>query len=635
MAGATTHGGALYDTVVYLAAALVCVPLFARLKIGAIIGYIAAGLLIGPHVLGVVADTEAISSLAELGVVMVMFVIGLELRPARLWALRRDIFGLGTAQVVLTGLILVPVATAALDLNWRSAIIVGFSLALSSTAFALQLYKERGTLNTPGGERAFAILLLQDMALVPLLALVSLLAGAPSPDAAAGWQTGLVTLGAVGGVVLVGRYGLPWLFDFIVASGVRELLTAAALFIVVGTAALMASIGLSMALGAFIAGVVLADSEFRHQLEADIEPFRGLLLGLFFISVGSGLTLPVLMTQPVQIASVTLALLFFKIAVLYALTRVTGSKVGDAREIATSLAQSGEFGFVLFAAAQAGGLLKPAESSVLGACITLSMLLTPLLSRAVQIMGRKTEDGAEVGPSLLDRERKGRIILSGYGRFGQVVAQMLLARGLEVTLIDSDPARIRLTRQFGQTVYFGNGWRVDVLRAAGAESAQMLILCGSKDRTTAEQIQRIKREFPSLEVLVRVKDRAEQMELMKSDADFLIRELFESALAMGREALRRIGLDASTIETIETEFRIRDETRLTMQAETGDLFQGRELIFRADNPLASTVFDIGPTDEADDQIAAAKAAAPVTRRKSAKVVREMTEDDGIDQTGWS
>ena len=235
----------------------------------------------------------------------------------------------------------------------------------------------------------------------------------------------------------------------------------------------------------------------------------------------------------------------------------------------------------------------------------------------------------------MDRERKGRIILSGYGRFGQVVAQMLLARGLEVTLIDSDPARIRLTRQFGQTVYFGNGWRVDVLRAAGAESAQMLILCGSKDRTTAEQIQRIKREFPSLEVLVRVSDRVEMMELMKSDADFLIREVFESALVMGREALRRIGLDASTIETIETEFRIRDETRLTMQAETGDIFQGRELIFRPDNPLASTVFDIGPTDDADDQIPVAKAAAPVTRRKPAKVVREMTEDDGIDQTGWS
>lgn len=633
---ATAHGSALFEAVVYLAAALVCVPLFARLKIGAIIGYLAAGLLIGPYVLGMVADTGAVTGLAELGVVMVMFVIGLELRPSRLWALRKDIFGLGSAQVALTGLLLVPVATAILGLGWRAAIVVGFGLALSSTAFALQLYKERGTLNTPGGERAFAILLLQDMALVPLLAMVSLLAGAPSPDAAAGWQTGLVTLGAVVAVVAVGRYGLPWLFDFIVASGVRELLTAAALFIVVGTAALMASIGLSMALGAFIAGVVLADSEFRHQLEADIEPFRGLLLGLFFISVGTGLKLPVLLIQPTLIVGFTLALLFAKILVLYVLTRVTGSKLTDAREIAASLAQSGEFGFVLFAAAQGAGLLKPDEASMLGACITLSMLLTPLLSRAVQYLGRRApEDGMDDGPALADRTRKGRIILAGYGRFGQVVAQMLLARGLEVTLIDSDPARIRLTRQFGQTVYFGNGWRVDVLRAAGAESAQMLILCGSKDRMTADQIQRIKREFPSLQVLVRVSDRIELMELLKSDADFLIREVFESAVAMGREALKRIGLDASTIETIETEFRTRDETRLTMQAESGDMFQGRDLIFRPDNPLTSTVFDIGPTDDADDTAPTVRPIAQPARRKPAKATREPVEDDGFDQTGWS
>lgn len=635
MAAATVHGSALFEAVVYLAAALVCVPLFARLKIGAIIGYLAAGLLIGPHVLGVVADTQTVTGLAELGVVMVMFVIGLELRPSRLWALRRDIFGLGTAQVVLTGLLLVPVATAILGLGWRPAIVVGFGLALSSTAFALQLYKERGTLNTPGGERAFAILLLQDMALVPLLALVSLLAGAPSPDAAAGWQTGLVTLGAVGAVVLVGRYGLPWLFGFIVASGVRELLTAAALFIVVGTAALMASIGLSMALGAFIAGVVLADSEFRHQLEADIEPFRGLLLGLFFISVGSGLKLPVLMVQPVTILGFTLALLFAKILVLYTLTRVTGSRVADAREIAASLAQSGEFGFVLLAAALAAGLLQPDETSMLGACITLSMLLTPLLSRAVQYLGRhRPEENMEDAPSLADRARKGRIILAGYGRFGQAVSQMLLARGLEVTLIDSDPARIRLTRQFGQTVYFGNGWRVDVLRAAGAESAQMLILCGSKDRMTVDQIQRIKQEFPSLEVLVRVADRLELMELMKSDADFLIREVFESALAMGREALKRLGLDTSTIETIEAEFRTRDEARLTMQVESGDMFQGRDLIFRPDNPLASTVFDIGPTDEADEVKPLAKpSAVAAPRRKPVKVTPDA--EDSLDQTGWS
>lgn len=595
----------LGEAVIFLAATVLLVPLFSRLKIGSIIGYLAAGVLIGPHVLALISDTQAVLTFGEFGIVMVLFVIGLELRPARLWALRRDIFGLGGAQVLITGPALTLTALALLPVSPQAAIVTGFALALSSTAFALQLYKERGTLNSPAGEKAFAILLLQDMAIVPLLALVAFLSGNSETASTPGWQQGLITVAAVGGVVLAGRYVLPPLFRFIAAGAVREVLTAAALLVVCAVAALMAWLGLSMALGAFIAGVVLAESEFRHQLEADIEPFRGLLLGLFFIGVGMGLNLPALISQPVLVLALTAGLLTLKGAILYGLMRLMGGSDAQAKDVAGTLGQGGEFGFVIIATAIAAGLLTRDLGTLLNAVITLSMLLTPplaMLALRWAAAGAAQEESSDrlepVGPG---RSHGRKVILAGYGRFGQVVGQMLLARGIDVVFIDSNPVQIRRTQRFGQTVYYGDGKRLDILRAAGAETAELLILCHGERQLGADAVAAIKAEFPGLQVLMRIYDRRHAIEMARAEVNFMVRELFDGSISMGREALRRLGTDQATIDSIETEYRRRDAARLSLQSATGDLMQGRELMFDQtgqDTPAQTTGQTAGQTGAA-------------------------------------
>jgi glutathione-regulated potassium-efflux system protein KefB len=586
----------LKDATVYLASALITVPLFTRFKLGAILGYLAAGIIIGPYVLGLISDgtQSSIMGVGEFGVVLLLFVIGLELRPERLWQLRRLIFGLGLAQVLVCGALLALAVMWLLKINLNAAIVVGSALALSSTAFALQLLQERGELNTPKGETAFAILLFQDLAIVPLLALVAFLAGTGGGSDQPGWLRAIISIGAIVGVILAGRYLLNPILRLIARTGARESLAAAALFVVVGTATLMSAIGLSMALGAFLAGVVLADSEFRHQLEADIEPFRGLLLGLFFIAVGMALNLDVVLGSIGKVLLLVLLLLGIKAITITLLAKSFCAGWRDARSIGALIAQGGEFAFVLLSTASEAKLISGGDGSILAAAITLSMAMTPLLALLSDMIDARSNQV----PSIInpDAVAPQSAIVCGYGRMGQVVTQFLRARGIEVMLVDASPNQIQLTRQFGNFVYFGDGRRVDVLRAAGAEKAQMIIYCMDGSAVGQATIEQVKSAFPHVQVLVRAYDRRHAMQLLKGEADFVIRETFESGVALGREVLRRFDVDDESVMAIEQEYRRRDSERLALQVTSGDIQAGRDLIFRADQPFAPAAFDIGPTE---------------------------------------
>jgi glutathione-regulated potassium-efflux system protein KefB len=600
MAGAS-NSDALINTIIFLGSAAVAVPIFTRLKLGAILGYLAAGILVGPHALGLLrnADPEALRSTAEFGVVLLLFVIGLELRPARLWLLRREIFGLGLAQVVVSASLLATAMIFALKLSVPSAIIVGFALALSSTAFAMQILQEHGDLNTPKGETAFSILLFQDLAIVPLLALIGFLGTTEIADTNArpAWQSALLMLAAILFVIVAGRFLLTPLFRLIAKSGAREALAAAALLVVAGTAALMNSIGLSMALGAFLAGVMLADSEFRHQLEADIEPFRGLLLGLFFISIGMGLDLGVVAAQWPLLLIIVFLLILFKISAITIVLRLFKTPLRTAVAIAATLAQGGEFSFVLFTQSIDANLLSAAHASLLTAAVTLSMAVTPLLVFfADQMPLPKT---SAINPDLLalpETQAQGTIIIAGFGRMGQIVSQLCRARGIPVTCIDSRTSQVELSRTFGANVYYGDGRRVDVLRAAGAREASLLVYCHDGTEVDARVIDPVRAEFPHLQILVRAHDRRHAIALMKADVDYFIRETFESGVTLGKEVLRRLAVPDDTILGIEEEFRRRDGERLALQSSSGDLHAGDALIFKSEAPFAPQTFDIGPTD---------------------------------------
>lgn len=595
----------LRDTVAYFAAVVVLVPLFSRLGLGAVLGYLAAGIVIGPSLLGLVQDPESASGLAEFGIVLLLFVIGLELKPSRLWSLRRDIFGLGAAQVVVCGLALTAALMALTSLSWQAALVVGLPLGLSSTALVMQLLAEKDITNTPFGTRSFAMLLFQDLAIVPLLTIVAALSRVPPPpeipvalDATLrlaanfvsfepltvvpGWLQALVTAVALGLLVLIGRYGLNPAFRLIGQLRVREAFAAAALLTVLGAALLMQSLGVSMALGAFVAGVMLAESPYRHALEADIEPFRGLLLGLFFVSVGMTLDLNVVRDQFGLIVLLVLAVMATKTVVIGLLARAFGTGWLRAFQMGLLLAQGGEFGFVLFASAQRGALITGTAAQLFGAVVTLSMVLTPLL---VRFAGRFNP--AEVPRTDLDgpetaapQDAAARVLLVGGGRFGQGAAQMLLARGVEVIAIDNDPELIDVSRLFGNRVYFGDGRRVDILRAAGAETAQAVVLA-IDGKWDVGIIEPIRTAFPDLKIVARVYDRIHLLDLLRVHPEVTaVREVFDSGVAAGRATLEELGTPPETIAAIEAEFRRRDLERLELQLCSGDQLSGAERLFR-------------------------------------------------------
>ncbi|MBP1883130.1 monovalent cation:proton antiporter-2 (CPA2) family protein [Sinorhizobium mexicanum] len=558
-----------------LGGAVLAAPIFKRLGLGTILGYLAAGILIGP-VAQRITEGEEILHVSELGVVFLLFVIGLELKPSRLWQMRRDIFGLGAAQVVLTGLALSFLIAFAGLLEWRGSIIAGFGLALSSTAFAMQILEESNDTNTRYGQRAFSILLLQDLAIVPLLALIPLMAAQAPEDATTPFQDFAIAVSAVAVLFFAGRYLLNPLFQVIARTGARDVMIAAALLVVMGAATLMQLAGLSMAMGAFLAGVLLAESSYRHELEADIEPFRGILQALFFMAVGLSLELDVIVENYLLIIVAVPLLMLVKSLVLYWLCRITGSRHNDALRIGLLLPQGGEFGFVLFTAAAAASVFSQGTSSLLVAIVTLSMALTPVAAMLSKRLMHEQEEMADEIEE--DFEGAGAdVLMIGFSRFGQIAAQILLAGGRDVTIIDHSAARVRQAATFGFRIYFGDGTRLDVLRAAGIERAKLVAVCTQKKETTDRIISLVQAEYPNARIFARSYDRLHTLELRALGVDYELRETFESGLLFGRKTLEALGVGNEDAIAIMDDIRRRDEARLVLQEAEG-ITAGRDML---------------------------------------------------------
>lgn len=571
--------GPLIGVLVFLVAAVLAAPIARRLGLGAAVGYLAAGVVIGPAVTGFISDPGAVLQVAELGVVMLLFLIGLELRIERLIALRRLVMGLGGGQIVVTALVLA-VAGATLGLGVPAAIAVGVALAFSGTAMALQILDERGHLNRPYGEKTFAVLLAQDLAVVPALALVPFL-GAPTGESGAPWADTIaaaaLAAAVLGGIVIAGRYLLDPMFRLLAGSGAREVMTAAALLVVLGAAEAAHAAGLSMALGAFLAGVLLAGSSYRHELEADVEPFRGLLIALFFMGIGMTIEPGVIWANLAVVLGGTLAYLAVKVGVAAALARAFGAPFGDALRIGALLGAAGEFAFVLVPLSQANGLIGAELASQLSAIAALSLVAAPGLALlAERLASRTTEEEDEPDEDFTDA--RGQVLVIGFGRVGQIAAQLLLAEGVETTLIDANPERVAQAARFGFKVYFGDGSRLDVLRAANAAKARAIVVCVD-DREVAKRIVDMAQSaFPLAELVVKAYDRGHALELYGAGVANVVRETFESALLIGRLALEAVGIDAERAAEIEQDVRNRDAERLAIQRVEG-IYAGRDLAY--------------------------------------------------------
>jgi glutathione-regulated potassium-efflux system protein KefB len=586
-AAATASSLVLRDGVILLGAALVFVMLFRKLGLGAVLGYLVAGALIGPEGLGLVNAPEEMLHIADFGIVLLLFLVGLELNPGRLWRLKRDIFGLGLAQVTVSGLAITALVHFATGFSLPASLAIGLPLALSSTAQVLPSLRSDGSINTPSGERAFSVLLFQDLSIVPLITIIAAMSRAPAdPSAPPGWLLALYTVGAIVGLVLVGRFVINPLFRLVGRISERELFIVAGLFIVLASAAVMEALHLSTALGAFIAGVMLADSPYRHELEADIDPFRSILLGLFFLAVGMMLDLHAIAERPLFVIGMALGLITLKAIILFGLAKAFRMESRRALKLGLLLSQGGEFGFVLFAAAQGAMLIDPAAASLFSAIVTVSMASTPFLMMVNDWLDRRSRrgDGKDLdGPELSETTQA---IVVGYGRFGQTVAQMLMAKGITVTLIDSKPSQIEVAGAFGAKVYYGDGTRLDLLRLAGAADVKALLFCVDGKEMTARRLEPIMEAFPQAAIYLRAYDRIHLMEFATLNIKYSIREMFESAVLMGREALAQFCVDEEEVNRVECEYRARDQERFDSQAASGDLFALKENMFSPNNPLA-------------------------------------------------
>jgi glutathione-regulated potassium-efflux system protein KefB len=572
--GGEAHGLHLGEVVALLAAAVLAVPLFRRLGLGSVLGYLAAGLVVGPFGLRLVTEPESILHVAELGVVLFLFVVGLEMRPSRLWGLRTQIFGLGALQVVVCSLLLTAVGVGT-GFPVAPSFVSGAGFVLTSTAIVMQLLEEKRQLASPAGQRIVSVLLLEDMMIVPLLALVAFLAPiAPGNATASGldWLAIGIGFAAIVGLVLVGRYLLNPLFRVLAVSGAREVMTAAALLVVLGAALAMQVSGLSMAMGAFLAGVLLSESSFRHQLEADIEPFRGILLGLFFLAVGMSLDLAVVAANWQLVAFYVVAYMLVKALAIYAVARLLKTAHPEALERAVLMAQGGEFAFVLYAAATAVGIITGEQNSILSAIVIVSMVLTPFAMAALKYAVRAT------APSAANAEApnglRGNVLVIGFGRVGQIASQFFFARGHEVSIIDNDVEMIEAAREFDFKVYYGDGARLDILHAAGAEHVKVIVVCIDNAAAATRIVELIKAEFAHVPVLARAFDRWHEVALINAGADFHLRETFESALKLGARALETLGASAEEIAAIDAEVRKRDAQRLELEL-VGGRYAGR------------------------------------------------------------
>ena len=568
-------GSDLIPVVALLTAGVVAVPIFARLGLGSILGYLAAGVVIGPFALGIFSESEAILHIAELGVVMFLFIIGLEMQPSRLWGMRREIFGLGAVQVGVCALLLTGVGLLT-GFPVSVSFVAGAGFVLTSTAIVMQLLEQRGEMSTAKGQRMISILLFEDLAIVPLLALVAFLAPG-------GEQTSIqerlvdvgIGVGAIVGLVLAGRYLLNPLFRILADSHAREVMTAAALLVVLGAALVMQLSGLSMAMGAFLAGVLLSESTFRHQLEADVEPFRGILLGLFFIAVGMSLDLSVVAANWRIVLFYVAAFMVVKAVGIYLVARLLHSSHHESLERAVVMAQGGEFAFVLYSTAQAVGIIDGQANAILTAIIIISMVLTPvaiLILRYFTPKDTQTLDGVDVVDGL-----SGSVLVIGFGRFGQIATQPLLLTGVDVSIIDNDVEMIQAAADFGFKVYYGDGTRLDILHAAGAGRARAVLICVDKADAAIRIAEQMRSEFPLVPVLARAYDRGAAIKLIGAGVDYQLREAFESALVFGGETLRKLGIDDHEVAETIADVRRRDAQRLEMQI-AGDIQAGSNFL---------------------------------------------------------
>ena len=554
---------------IFLAAAVIAVPIFRRFKLGSVLGYLTAGIIIGPSTLGLVGNLEATQEIAAFGVVLLMFVIGLELQPSRLWVLRKPIFGLGTVQVLVTTLLIGAAAYLTVGASLQACLVIGFGLSMSSTALALQLLSERGQLSSTFGRSAFSILLFQDIAVLPALALLPLLASSRAHVAGgSGWVLVLKVIAVLTVVIGGGRYVLRPMLRIIAATKVAEAFTAAGLLIVLGTALLVSQVGLSLSLGAFLAGVLLADSEFRHELEADIEPFKGLLLGLFFISVGMSANLGLVREQPVQILAYTLGFMILKMSLLWGLGRFSGLTPAASRGLAVSLPSGGEFAFVLFGLAASLGILAPRSAELFVLVVTASMILSPMLMALYDVTFAPQEP--DVRPFDKPQELHPKVIIAGFGRFGQIVGRVLRARKIAFTALESSQAQVDTLHRFGIKVYYGDASRVELLRAAHAENAEVFVLAIDEVEASVRTAEMIRKHFPNLKIFARVRNRQHAFRLMELDVRYQVRETYVSSLEMTEAVLVTLGLAPGRAQETVQAFRRHDEETMVRQFQVKD-----------------------------------------------------------------
>jgi len=577
------HSMSLIAPVVLLAAAVIAVPIFKRIGLGSVLGYLIAGLVIGPFGFAFFHDSASILHIAELGIVMYLFVIGLEMQPSHLWSLRREIFGLGTLQIIACALALTGVGLL-FGFKWQVAFIGAAGFVLTSTAIVMQLLGDRGDIAQPQGQKIVAILLFEDLLIVPLLAIVAFMAPNHVVESTSARLENIgIGLIAIAGLIAAGYWLLNPLFRLLAAAKAREVMTAAALLVVLGAALLMQVSGLSMAMGAFLAGVLLSESTFRHQIEADIEPFRGILLGLFFLGVGMSLDLSVVKQNWQLIVSGVIAMMFAKSLMIYIVARITKSRHTEALDRALLMAQGGEFAFVLFSAAVTAQVIDNTVKSNLTAIIVLSMVLTPILGILFKRF-TETKDSVSLDNVDIAEGLSGSILMIGFGRFGQVTSQLLLARGVDVTIIDNDIDMIQNAEKFGFKIYYGDGCRLDILHASGASTAEAIVICVDSKQTTNRIVELVTHEFPLAKVLVRSYDREHSLHLVKQQVDYMIRETFESAIKFGEVILQQLGVDEDEVRMISNEIRERDNERFETEIAADDVYAGVGLQYSHSHP---------------------------------------------------
>ena len=566
------HGNWLTGSLVYLAAAVLAVPLAKALGLGSIIGSLAAGIVIGPWGLKLVSDPQDMLHFAEFGVVLMLFLVGLELEPRRLWALRRPIFGWGSVQLAGSAALMTAVGVAC-GVDWRIALVAALGLAMSSTAIGLGVLAERNLMATSSGQGVLSVMLLQDVAAIPILAFVPLLAGGGAAHEGGGWWGAAKAAAVIAIIVLGGRLLLRPALRWIARSRTPEIFTAASLLLVVATAALMQSVGLSMALGAFLAGVLLAESEYRRELETDIEPFKGLLLGLFFIAVGMSIDFAVVLAQPLLVAAIVAGFLLVKAAVLWGMGRAMPIPARERPPFLILLAQGGEFGFVVFQSAATAGVIDAPSSSLLVAAVALSMLLTPLLllaSDRIRARRHALQDRA-AEYDRIDDGHAAPVIIAGFGRYGQIVGRLLYASGFSATVLEHDAEQVEAVRRFGWQVYYGDATRLDLLRSAGAETARLFVLAIDDVEQSVAVARLVREHFPRLGIVARARNVSHYYQLRNLGVEAVERETLDSALMSGRSALELLGLERHQARTLALRFRRHNlELVEQMRPHTGD-----------------------------------------------------------------